>query len=127
MVARFRDYVSARGVNDIRDWLSQLPTKDRVAIQQRITYIEATSTFSRPYFADLKGECQGLHEVRVSGNRVAYRPICYRGPGSEDVTLLIGAVEKGGKLEPRKACDTAFGRIDAIRQGTAWTCEHEFF
>jgi len=120
----FRDYVNHRGENEIATWVNGLPVKDRAAIRARISFIEVLKELERPAIAALKGKCRGLYEVRISGIRVAYRPICYRGPGTNEITLLVGAVEKDGKLDPLTACDMAFARIKAIQDGRGRTCEH---
>lgn len=120
-----RDFVSARGENLIAAWLRMLPIAARVEISTSITLLEQTERLDRPQVGLLRNECEGLLELRVKVNNVQYRPIGYYGPQQREITLLVGAVEKGRKFVPPTACSIAFSRIQLLKEGRASTCEHE--
>jgi hypothetical protein len=61
--------------------------------------------------------------VRVANTQ--YRPLFCHGPGPGDLTLLVGALEKGDRFEPQSAPETALRRkADINIKGR--TCEHDF-
>lgn len=88
----------------------------RARIYAEIRIIRTLAELKRPEVGMLKGECKGLLELRIKVNNVQYRPLCYRGPGPREITILIGAVEKGGEFDPKNACETAFNRIELIKK-----------
>ena len=122
----FRDYLTTEGANPIFDWLSGLPKPVKVRINARIRFIERLETLERPHVAALEGKCDGLLELRIVGpDKVQYRPLCCYGPGRGDVTILVGAIEKGGKIVPSSACATAQQRKKEIAE-RGRICEHNF-
>jgi hypothetical protein len=78
-----------------------------------------------PYVRTLKGECDGLFELRIKYKNIQYRPLGCYGPGKNQVTLLMGAIEKGGKFDPLSACKTALLRKVKIHE-TGRIHEHSF-
>jgi hypothetical protein len=125
-IRTFFDFVSTRGENVIDAWLrNDIPAAARAAIEVQLLFLRNVQALTRPAAGDMKGtECRGLIEIRVKENRQQYRLLAYYGPERGCVTLLIGAREKGGKLEPREACSIALGRIKAIENGTGGVREH---
>lgn len=125
-IRTFYDFVSARGENVIDAWLrNDIPEDARAEIEVQLTLLRDVRTLARPAAGDMKTrECRGLIEIRVKENRQQYRLLAYYGPGRAQVTLLIGAREKGGNLEPRDACSTALGRIKQIETGRGSIREH---
>lgn len=122
----FRDYLTAEGENVISDWLNSLPKAVKVKINARIRYFERLEELEPPQVRPLKGLCAGLLELRIYGpDKVQYRPLCCLGPGDRDVTILMGAIEKGGKFVPLSACSTAQQRKSEIAERRR-TCEHQF-
>lgn len=73
----------------------------------------------------LHGECDGLMELRRQSGNVQYRPIGCYGPGQREVTLLVGATERGGRFVPPSACETAQERKARLIE-TGRTCDHDF-
>ena len=127
-VRAFYDFVNARGENVIEAWLlNDIPREARAAIQVQLAFLQNVQQLRRPAAGDMKGrECQGLIEIRVKENRQQYRLLGYYGPGRGQVTLLIGAREKGDRLEPREACSIARGRIADIETGRGSIREHGY-
>lgn len=122
----FRDYISRGGRNYFQEWLDDQPLKVQLEINTRLEYLRyQPPPLQRPYTARLKGECDGLYELRVKVEKVQYRPLFFYGPGKSQITFLAGAIEKGGKLQPPDVCQTALERRDQIGKG-ATTCEHAF-
>ncbi len=126
----FKDFIDGRGENPIRAWLEGLPEKVRVKFTLRLQYLSAEVVHPRPYVAalhDKKGEpCAGLSEIRLDCDGNAYRPLGYYGPGPGEFTLLVGAREKGGRLEPRGACTQATNRKALIEAEEGHIRDHEY-
>ena len=40
-----------------------------------------------------------IYEIRISGNKVEYRPLGFYGPDEKDFTLVIGSTKRGEKRE----------------------------
>lgn len=120
----FRDYVNRRGENEIHSWLDSLPKRAKVRINTTISRLELMETLGMPHIKKLTGPCDGLLELRVLCENVQYRPLCAHGPGEREVTLLVGAIEKGGRL-PSSACSTALARKQQLGQKGS-TCDHDF-
>lgn len=122
----FMDYLAEDGENPIAIWLNRLSPAVKAKINARIRYVERLDVLDRPQIGHLKGPCAGLIELRVRGDdKIQYRPLCCLGPGNNQVTILVGAIEKGGKFVPLSACSTAQQRKTEIaRKGR--TCEHNF-
>ena len=107
------DYVEASGTNVISVWIDSLPAAAQVRIDTRIRYLEATQVWPAQYVSARK-DCAGVYELRIVSAGVQYRPLGYFGPGRREFTLLMGAIEKGGKLEPRDFCKVATRRREII-------------
>src|SRR4051812_5250759 len=121
----FRDFVGPSGENVIREWLQSLPTAARAKIQARIQYLEVTALLEPQYIKALKGPCAGLIELRIVFKGMQYRPLGCHGPGDHEITLLLGALERGGRFEPLSACATGLARKAQMHQ-QGRTCEHDF-
>jgi hypothetical protein len=107
----FCDFIDAAGENVVHAWLHSraVSVKARMRINRIITHLEAApSTDWGDYVKTLSGdEYSGLMELRVTVQNVQYRPLMVHGPGRGDVTILLGAIERGGQFEPRTACERA--------------------
>jgi hypothetical protein len=62
-----------------------------------------------------------IYEIRISGNKVEYRPLGFYGPSEKDFTLVIGARKKSGKRgklswEPPEARETAKRTYELIQK-----------
>ena len=124
-VREFYDFVDARGRNAIDLWITALGVAGPAVsaeLDSLLPHLETVPTFGkRPYCAPLSGTgCRGLYEIRLNVKRVQYRLICYQGPNHGEVTLLCGAVEKGGRFtSPRDPCAVGQDRIQQIECGDA--------
>ncbi len=117
---QFKNYVSVRGDNEIRRWLDSLPKKARFKIDARIKYLQQVDQLKFPYVEKWTGESD-LYEVRVVFG-VQYRILCCYGEKGEFI-LLIGAIEKGWKLEPKNAVAIAKSRMHLI-SNRSYICDH---
>ncbi len=122
---RILDYFNSAGVNVIRRWMQSLPVGARIQIDAFILNLQALPQLGMPYTKALKGECNGLIELRILHGNIQYRPLGCYGPGRGEITLLCGAVEQGGKLKPKGACKTALERKQNIHE-IGRTDEHSF-
>jgi hypothetical protein len=121
---RFRDYLTTNGTNEINSWIESLPK----AAQAKIDYILLVLRGSRnwpPQYVSALVDWDDIYEIRVVANGVQYRPLGCYGPERREFTLLIGAVEKGGKL-PRAALEAAVQRRKIILSDRGRTDEHRF-
>lgn len=121
----FKDYVGDEGVNEIHAWLSGLPKQARRRINIAIRRLEAMEKLAMPHVRVLTGPCAGLMELRIPVAGVQYRPLCCYGPGRGEITLLVGAIEKGDRLVPSSACSTALMNKARIAE-RGRTCDHDF-
>jgi hypothetical protein len=121
----FRVFVSDRGTREIDGWLDGLPVKAKVKIKKIITYLAILdiSKWERPYVCKLKGSDK-IWEIIVKFNNVQYRPLGCFGPKNNEFTLLIGAKEKGGRLEPIDAVRVAEQRRSLIFQDERYADEY---
>lgn len=90
----FYDFLEERGVNAIRAWLDTLPDKAQAKINTRILFLSAQTVWPEQYISSLTG-WPDLLELRVVHGGVQYRPLGFYGPGRRELTLVLGAKEKG--------------------------------
>ena len=115
----FYDYVDETGTNLIFEWLSGLSVKARAKVQTRIRNLER---LPREQWGDWTGSLvgsgwEGILEMRFFVDRVRLRPLFCYGPGQRSATILMGAVEVGGEIEPRSASATCRARASEVRRG----------
>jgi hypothetical protein len=121
----FLDFVDHRGRNLIHDWIEGLPMKARVRLQVQIPILAGLPLLRLPYTRMLEGECDGLFEIRIEVDNVQYRPLAYYGPEKREITILTGATEVGGQLQPPGICATALSRRDLVEQDRRYVCPHD--
>ena len=121
---RFLDYVNFRGESEIKNWASSLPKGAQAKLDARLLYLRAYKVWPPQYVSALRG-FEGIFEFRIIHSGVQYRPLGCYGPGEREFTLLLGAIEKGGKL-PRSDCEAAAERRRIILQDRSRVRDHEF-
>ncbi len=67
------------------------------------------------YCKTLQGPCSGLMEMRFLAENIQQRPLGFQS-GHKEFTILFWAQEKGGKLQPRTACEKALKRKDEVEK-----------
>jgi hypothetical protein len=120
----FRDYLERRGNNVVREWISSLPVLAQAKVDSVLLILQAERIWPAQYVSALRGYKQ-IYEIRVGCAGVQYRPLGCYGPGRGEFTILLGSIEKGGKL-PRGDCKTAIERRNTILSEKGRTCEHDF-
>lgn len=103
------DYVSPSGVNEIEKWMASLQSRQLAKLEEQLDKLESLGVSELPNFP-IPIE-RGIYKLKVHGN-VQLRPHLCRGPVDNDAefTLLVGAREVGGRLDPRNVLDTAVAR-----------------
>ena len=120
----FRDFLDGRGLNVIREWIIALPSSAQAKFDTIILVLQAVKIWPAQYVSALRGY-EGIYELRIGSSGVQYRPLGCHGPERKQFTILIGSIEKGGKL-PKSDCETAIERRKIILKDRGRTCEHEF-
>jgi hypothetical protein len=120
----FRDFRDGRGLNVIREWVCTLPPAAQAKIDTIILLLQVRKVWPPQYVSALRGY-SGIFELRAGSSGVQYRPLGCYGPSRKEFTILIGTVEKGGKL-PKRDCETAAERRKIILGDLGRTCEHDF-
>jgi hypothetical protein len=120
----FRDYLTASGTNEIKGWIDSLPKSAQAKIDYILLVLWGSKSWPPQYVSALV-RWDDVYEIRVGSSGVQYRPLGCYGPARREFTLLIGAIEKGGKL-PRPALEAAVQRRSIILADRGRTCEHRF-
>jgi hypothetical protein len=111
-------------VNEILIWTLGLPKKAQAKLDVIIVSLQSFPVWPPQYISALKGY-PDIFEIRAGSCGVQYRPLGCYGPGYREFTILIGSIEKGGKL-PKGDCDSAVERRRKVLYEGWPTCEHEF-
>ena len=125
-MARWRlyDYVDNRGISDFESWSRTLEKRDRARLSAKLRMLETAGPELPPQL--LAGPIKGhIYKLRING-QVALRPLLCKGPinNDEEFTLLMGAIERDRKLEPRNAPDIAERRRQEILNNPTRRCNH---
>ena len=94
-----------RRENVVKAWLRDeaISMAQIAAFQDKIDTLEASGPDMIPGFISETPVAQDIYKMKIKGNKgmKQLRPMCCRGPfGPNEYTILIGAVEKDGKLIP---------------------------
>ena len=107
----FRHYVTPRGVDEIKAWYDAQGKKSQGKINSRLHFLSQNPQNAWPekYFKMLTGPCSPLGEARLLLDKVQHRPLTFFSEGMT-MTFVICAIEKGGRFEPKNACDIGKAR-----------------
>lgn len=108
------DYVSAAGINEFNRWATQLEVAQKAKLKEKIDKLRQHGDDLHPHM--LSGtDTPGILKLRVHGN-VQLRPLLCKGPVfiQDEYTMLMGAIEVGGKWVPRDAPAVAKARRDEV-------------
>jgi len=122
-MSQWRVYFYLRGLrreNAIIAWLKDeaVSVAQIAAFQDKIDTLEQSGPDMVPGFISETPVARGIYKMKVKGNKgmKQLRPMCCRGPfGPSEYTILIGAVEKDGKLIPADVKDRARENLEALR------------
>jgi hypothetical protein len=120
----FFDFVTERGENDILRWLNDIPKAAKAKINGRIVALRGFSIIPDQYISAYTG-WPGLLELRIVCDNVQYRPFGFYGPIRGQFTLLVGGVEKGGKI-PRSLLEVADERRKIVMADPRRIVSHDF-
>ena len=125
------DFADRRG-NRVKGWIASLDRSAQVevkaALNAQLRILAVSERLVRPDVGLLRRECRGLLEIVLTVGQVEYRPLAYYGPDTKkrQVTILHGAIEKGGRLQPPTACAIALRRIKEIKSGEGRAIPHDY-
>jgi hypothetical protein len=113
-------FLSQRGENVIKEWLAtkKVPTEQIAAFQDKIDTLERSGPDMVPGFISETPVAKDVYKMKIKGNkgRMQLRPFCCRGPfGNREYTVLVGAVEKDGRLVPADAKQRAQDHLAILR------------
>jgi len=115
------DYVSDRGINEIKEWSKDLQKKHLGKLNSKLDDLMQYGTGLPPSLLSESGKPH-IKKMRIHGD-LAMRPMLCEGPTRDDddkynreFTLLIGAIEKDRKLDPEDAATIASKRRDEVEE-----------
>jgi hypothetical protein len=74
-----------------RGWYDSQDAEIQAKIDYTLELLVALPDWSKsPFFADLRGRCVGLGEVKVDAGNAHYRLLGFYGPNKREFTLLCG-------------------------------------
>jgi hypothetical protein len=129
---RFYDFCPEPRKNVILEWSTAQGPVFKTRLNALIRHLETLDrAFTRHDNIGLlrkDGPCkrEDLIELILTVGRVEYRPIGWYGPGVREITLLVGATEKGHDFLPRGACTTAVNRKHLVMTSRSYISEHDF-
>jgi hypothetical protein len=106
---RFRCYVTEDGTDEIRTWYEAQSKQLRQKFLGRLLALRGLppEEWRLPLFRWLRGDGQGIGEVRFKADGVQQRPLGFRGPEPDVFTLLFSAREKNDQFIPKNAIEIA--------------------
>lgn len=116
-------YVTKRGIEEIHEWIINLPPRAQVAIDTRIRFLALGGNWYPPYAAKLRGYTS-IWEIKVLSENIQYRPLGCFGPGKNVFSILIGATKKNNRFIPPNAPKTAEERKRLINQDERYLNEY---
>ena len=119
------DYLTDKGINDFKTWTEKLQKTQRAKLNVRLDMLEHKGPELFPQI--LTGtNTAGIQKLRVPG-KIQLRPMLCKGPINvkTEFTLLIGAIEKQGKLQPKKADQIADDRKKDVSKDNTRRIKHE--
>jgi hypothetical protein len=121
------DYLSERGENAIQRWGKELSTRDRAVLNQKLDRLAQLEFELATGIRLLVGPVhKDLYKLRVFG-AVMMRPLLCKGPIllDREYTILLGAIERDGKLHPEGWQGIALKRREVVKDQPDRRCKHE--
>lgn len=115
------------GKTIVAEWFQAQSEAVQAAFETRLKFLAAqpAKIWQRPYVGKLRGECNGLYEIRFEVENVQHRPIGYFSAELE-FTILAFATERDSKFDPLQICETAKNRKKLIEQRKEYAREFKF-
>lgn len=121
MIWTFDDFLDTSGESVIDQWFAGIGAEAEAFIERRLMDMRPMPLWPEKWASKYKGT--QLIELRITFNKVQYRPLGCYAPGYH-FWLLAGAIEKG-KI-PRSDIETASRRRQMVLDGDAEIEEHDF-
>lgn len=118
---RFYVYVEPSGRVPFEDWRASVP-EGQAAIDNRILQMKALRSWPDKWVSKYKGT-KKLCELRITFNRVQYRPLGTYAP--ERIFILLGGGVEKGRI-PASIIDAAVRRYEDLDAGQGHVREHRF-
>lgn len=115
---------NSNGEGIFSKWLQGFNDEVQAVINTRILQMAGMGKWSDKWVSSLI-DYPKLFEIRITYKKVQYRPLFCYGPKQKSLTLLGGAVEKGGKLH-RPTLDGALKKIELIKNDERWIHEYDY-
>jgi hypothetical protein len=98
-------FISHRADNVIKEWLKKekVPSSQIAIMQAKLDAFERGGPALSPGLITDGPVAKHIYKMKIKGNKghVQLRPmLCYGPFGQNEITLLVGAIEKGGSLVP---------------------------
>lgn len=108
------DYCSLQGKNEFKVWAQKLQSAERGKLRSKLDMLEQNGDGLFPELLSATNT-PGILKLRIKG-KVQLRPMLCRGPVSvgQEYTLLLGAIEVGGELDPVLADAIAMQHKEAV-------------
>lgn len=121
------DYVDSDGINEFEAWSNGLERKYRAMLNRKLKALEDETEHGLIpglVVGPIKGYSH-IYKLQIGG-RVKLRPLLCKGPidPNNELTLLIGATERGWKFDPQNAPETAEKRRQEIIRDSQRRCNH---
>lgn len=118
-------HITSNGRSEVQDLYdaSTMTMKANFTVALEFLQDQPREAWTRPSAAKLnkapKGGFRDYFEIRFKSEGVQQRPIGYFGPKPNQFTVLVWAIEKGGKFVPSNWRSIADTRRKAIESGEA--------
>jgi hypothetical protein len=122
----FLEYVNQAGDALFTKWLQDQKREAQAQIDARILLMRGMAPPWPPKWISAYKGYDKLFELRITFQKIQYRPLGCYGPDKMEFTLLAGAIEKDWKL-PRGVLDAAMDRMKLVLEDRGrWTREYNF-
>ena len=92
-----KDGPDAKLVNEVLEWTLGLPKKAQAKIDTLIITLQSCPGVWPPQYVSDCGYAD-IWEIRAGSSGVQYRPLGFYGPRRKTFTIVIGTIEKGGRI-----------------------------
>jgi len=119
------EFEQPSGRRPFSEWLAGIPEAAQAFVLNRLLKMEGVTRWPEKWASDYKGY-DGIVELRVTFNKVQYRPLGMYGKHERrSFVLLAGAIEKNRKL-PKSALKAAADRRDQLLEEPDRAKRYEF-
>ena len=121
----FKDLLDGNNQNAFRQWLDAQPVKVRLKLDSILKHLLVSPNLNSKFLKKIGG-VDGVFEVRITFDKVQYRPLGGYGPNNHEFTFVMGAIEHNDNIRPPSAFKTAEGLIADVRNKKRNVCDHVY-